>query len=83
MEQHTVIVNCTPLGMLPEVDTCPPIPYEYITPSHLLYDCVYNPERTLFLQNGQRQGARILNGKKMLYLQADAAYEIWNKIKND
>ena len=83
MEQHTVIVNCTQLGMLPEVDTCPSIPYEYITPAHLLYDCVYNPERTLFLQNGQRQGARILNGKQMLYLQADAAYEIWNKIKNN
>ena len=79
IEQHSVIVNCTPLGMLPHVDTCPPIPYAYITSSHLLYDCVYNPEQTLFLRNGVERGARTINGKQMLLIQADAAYEIWNQ----
>ena len=78
METHSVIVNCTPLGMLPDVTTRPPIPYEYITSAHLLYDCVYNPECTAFLFEGKRRGARIVNGKQMLYLQADAAWEIWN-----
>ena len=78
METHSVIVNCTPLGMLPDVATRPPIPYEYITSAHLLYDCVYNPECTAFLFEGKRRGARIVNGKQMLYLQADAAWEIWN-----
>ncbi len=78
MEAHTVIVNCTPLGMLPDVDSCPPIPYELITPRHLLFDCVYNPEETLFLQKGKAQGATIQNGIGMLLGQARAAWEIWN-----
>lgn len=85
MESHTVIVNCTPLGMLPEVDTCPAIPYEKITARHLLFDCVYNPEETLFLKRGKAQGASIKNGLEMLVGQAKAAWEIWNQggeIKN-
>lgn len=77
MQSHSVVVNCTPLGMLPDIYSLPPIPYEYITYKHLLYDCVYNPERTAFLREGEARGARIVNGKDMLYLQADAAYEIW------
>ena len=77
MQSHSVVVNCTPLGMLPDIYSLPPIPYEYITDKHLLYDCVYNPERTAFLREGEARGARIVNGKDMLYLQADAAYEIW------
>lgn len=77
IQSHSVVVNCTPLGMLPDIYSLPPIPYEYITDRHLLYDCVYNPERTAFLQEGEAKGARIVNGKDMLYLQADAAYEIW------
>lgn len=77
IQSHSVVVNCTPLGMLPDIHSLPPIPYQYITPMHLLYDCVYNPECTAFLREGQQRGARIVNGKDMLYLQADAAYEIW------
>lgn len=78
MEEHTVIVNCTPLGMLPDVDSCPAIPYEMITARHLLFDCVYNPEETLFLHKGKAQGATIRNGMEMLTGQAKAAWEIWN-----
>ena len=77
MEEYTVIVNCTPLGMAPEEDTYPPLPYEMITARHLLFDCVYNPEVTLFLQKGQAQGAVIRNGMEMLYGQAKAAWKIW------
>ncbi|MBO4250581.1 MAG: shikimate dehydrogenase [Paludibacteraceae bacterium] len=78
ISNHTIIVNCTPLGMLPEVDTCPPIPYEMISARHLLFDCVYNPEETLFLKKGKAQGAMIRNGIEMLYGQAKAAWKIWN-----
>ena len=78
MAEHTVIVNCTPLGMLPDVNSCPAIPYELITPRHLLFDCVYNPEETLFLQKGKAQGATIQNGIGMLLGQAKAAWQIWN-----
>ena len=78
MAAHTVIVNCTPLGMLPDVDSCPPIPYERVTAGHLLFDCVYNPEETLFLKKGKAQGASIQNGIGMLYGQAKAAWKIWN-----
>ena len=78
MQQHTLIINCTPLGMFPDVDSYPPIPYETISAQHLLYDCVYNPEETLFLRKGKTQGARIKNGMEMLKEQAKAAWEIWN-----
>ncbi len=79
MAAHTIIVNCTPLGMLPDVDSCPAIPYEHITARHLLFDCVYNPDQTLFLQKGKAQGATIQNGIGMLYGQAKEAWKIWNK----
>ena len=78
MASHTVIVNCTPLGMLPDVDSCPDIPYEQISSRHLLFDCVYNPEETLFLKKGKAQGATIKNGMEMLTGQAKAAWKIWN-----
>ena len=78
MAEHTVIVNCTPLGMLPDVDSCPAIPYEMITARHLLFDCVYNPEETLFLHKGKAQGAAVRNGMEMLTGQAKAAWKIWN-----
>ena len=77
MKEQTVIVNCTPLGMAPEEDTYPEIPYEMISARHLLFDCVYNPEVTLFLQKGRAQGATIQNGMEMLYGQAKAAWKIW------
>lgn len=79
MAEHTIIVNCTPLGMLPDVNSCPDIPYERITARHLLFDCVYNPEETLFLRKGKEQGATIRNGMEMLTGQAKEAWKIWNK----
>ena len=79
MNDHTVIVNCTPLGTFPKVEGCPSIPYIYIGERHLLYDLVYNPAKTLFLQKGEAQGAAVKNGLEMLHLQAEAGWEIWNR----
>ena len=80
MESHTLIVNCTPLGMVGHgIDQCPDIPYEKLGPNHLLYDIVYNPENTLFLQKGAARGATTKSGYEMWYLQALASWEIWNK----
>lgn len=80
MQSHTVIVNCTPLGMVGHgIDQCPDIPYEFIGKSHLLYDIVYNPEETLFLQKGAAQGAMTKSGYEMWHLQALASWEIWNR----
>ena len=78
MRDHTIIVNSTPLGMFPDVNSCPEIPYEQITARHLLFDCIYNPEVTLFLRKGQEQGATIQNGIGMLLGQAKAAWSIWS-----
>ncbi|MBQ8735864.1 MAG: shikimate dehydrogenase [Bacteroidaceae bacterium] len=79
MSTHTIVVNCTPLGMVGHgVDQCPDIPYEQLTGNHILYDIVYNPENTLFLQKGKSQGARTKSGYEMWYLQALASWEIWN-----
>ena len=80
MESHTLIVNSTPLGMVGHgIDKCPDIPYESIGASHLLYDIVYNPENTLFLQKGAERGAAVKSGYEMWYLQALASWEIWNE----
>jgi shikimate dehydrogenase len=73
-----LIVNCTPLGMYPKTDACPEIPFQFITTEHLLYDLIYNPEETLFLQKGKAQNAVTMNGLNMLKLQADKAWEIWH-----
>ncbi|MFD2246255.1 shikimate dehydrogenase family protein [Pontibacter ruber] len=78
LRHHHLIINTTPLGMYPEADTCPPLLYEHLTPEHFLYDLVYNPEQTLFLQHGKAAGAATLNGLEMLYGQAEAAWSIWN-----
>lgn len=77
LHEYTIIVNCTPLGMYPNENQCPAIPYEYIDERHLLFDCIYNPAETLFLRQGKERGARISNGFKMLEEQAKAAWEIW------
>jgi len=79
IEDNLLIINTTPLGMTPHIDECPPIPYENITGDHLLYDLVYNPEKTVFLQKGEQQGAMIKNGLEMLILQAEKSWEIWTK----
>jgi shikimate dehydrogenase len=79
---HRLIINTTPLGMLPNIDTCPNIPYQHLTEKHYLYDLVYNPEQTLFLTNGIAQGAATKNGIEMLHSQAINAWKIWtNDIK--
>ena len=77
MGQYQVIVNCTPLGMFPNEDGCPEIPYEAISTQHLLYDLVYNPAETLFLRQGRQQGALTKNGLEMLHLQALASWQLW------
>jgi shikimate dehydrogenase len=77
MESHTLIVNTTPLGTFPAVETYPPIPYQYVTDQHFLYDMVYNPTETIFLKQGREKGATILNGMDMLIGQANASWDIW------
>lgn len=71
------IINSTPLGMHPNVDRCPDIPYELLTPEHFLFDLVYNPAETLFLKKGKEKNAIILNGLNMLKMQAEKAWDIW------
>ena len=78
LNEYKVIVNCTPVGTYPNTKDCPSLPYDEITPSHLLYDLVYNPEVTLFLEKGIKQGAKTINGLQMLHLQAKRSWEIWN-----
>lgn len=79
LEKYTVIVNTTPLGMHPKVDECPPLDYSLVTSRHLLYDVIYNPAKTLFLQHGEERGATICNGMEMLIGQAQAAWNIWEE----
>ncbi|MFW5699332.1 MAG: shikimate dehydrogenase family protein [Bacteroidota bacterium] len=79
MQKHTIIVNTTPLGTYPEVNTCPDIPFEHLTAHHLLYDLVYNPEETMFLRKGRMKNAVGINGLQMLQLQAEKSWEIWNE----
>lgn len=80
IRDHHLIINTTPLGTAPDVNAFPDIPYEAITEHHVLYDLIYNPEKTVFLQKGEAQGATIKNGYEMLLLQAEKSWEIWNKI---
>lgn len=79
MAHNTVIINTTPLGMYGNMEAKPDIPYHYCGKDHLFFDLIYNPEVTSFLKAGQMQGATIKNGLEMLHLQAEAAWEIWNK----
>lgn len=78
IENHQLIINCTPLGTFPNITDCPPIPYQFITKNHLLFDLIYNPAETEFLKRGKLQGAKTSNGLKMLELQAEKAWLIWN-----
>ncbi len=78
IKEFPVIINSTPLGTYPDVNTCADIPYQYLTPEHYLFDLVYNPAKTLFLQQGEEKGAAIRNGYDMLVMQAEASWEIWN-----
>ena len=78
LSTHTLIINTTPLGMYPNVEEAPELPYGSLTADHYLYDLVYNPAKTLFLQKGEMQGAATENGADMLVIQADASWDIWN-----
>lgn len=78
LQEYTLLINTTPLGMLPNLDSYPPIPYQHVTDQHLAYDLVYNPEETTFLTKCAAQGGTIKNGLEMLYLQAERSWEIWN-----
>jgi shikimate dehydrogenase len=73
-----VIVNTTPLGMFPDIHSFPDIPYDFLTKDHILFDLIYNPQKTSFLQKGEIKKAIIINGMPMLLFQAEKAWEIWN-----
>jgi len=79
IKTNTIIVNCTPLGTFPDIKACPNIPYAAITDKHLLFDLIYNPEESTFLNYGKQKNATIINGYKMLQLQAEKSWKIWNK----
>lgn len=79
VHKNLLIVNTTPLGMFPDIDSFPRIPYQYLTSKHVCFDLVYNPLETVFLKKGKEMGATVKNGLEMLKLQADAAWEIWNR----
>ena len=79
VKHHLLIINCTPLGMFPNVDSKPDIPYSALTEGHLLVDLVYNPEESLFLNLGKEKGAKVLNGLTMLKQQAEKSWSLWNK----
>jgi shikimate dehydrogenase len=78
ISDNHLIINTSPVGTFPDTDKCPDIPYQFLTSRHLLFDLVYNPAETKFLKLGLEAGATILNGSKMLELQAEKSWEIWN-----
>ena len=79
LKKHKLIVNTTPLGMHPLIEGCPDFPFEKLTDKHLVYDLIYNPERSVFLNQAAARNAHVKNGLEMLYLQAERAWEIWNQ----
>lgn len=79
LNEYTLLVNTTPLGMSPHTESCPDIPYLFLSEQHLVYDLVYNPEETVFLKKAKARGAKTKNGLEMLYLQAERSWHIWNK----
>lgn len=78
IQNHAIIINCTPVGTFPNVDAAPEIPYHFITKNHLAYDLIYNPSETLFLKKCKEKGAVVKNGLEMLEIQAEASWKIWN-----
>ena len=81
VREYNVIVNCTPVGMYPHTEECPPLPYEAMDNHNILYDLIYNPDQTLFMRKGAQYGADVKNGLEMLLLQAFASWEFWNDNK--
>lgn len=78
MEQHTLIVNTTPLGTYPAINDCPNLPYHFLNSEHLLFDLVYNPSITKFMQHGINKKSTTVNGYDMLVYQAEENWKIWN-----
>ena len=78
MNLHTVIINCSPVGMYPHENAAPAVPYHLLSSRHYLYDLVYKPAETLFLKEGKKMGATVQNGYEMLLLQAEESWRIWN-----
>jgi shikimate dehydrogenase len=78
IKENKLIINTTPLGMHPNTETLPPIAYEHLSKEHYVYDLIYNPARTQFLQKAEMRGATIKNGLEMLYVQAEKSWKIWN-----
>ncbi len=76
---YQLIINCSPVGTYPHTNEAPALPYHLLTPQHWLYDLVYNPAETKFMQLGRERGAAVMNGHEMLVLQAEKAWEIWNR----
>ncbi|MDE3144993.1 MAG: shikimate dehydrogenase [Bacteroidota bacterium] len=79
INKYPVIINATPIGTFPDVDEAPAIPYQFINSKHYLFDLVYNPAETKFLQLAKQKGATIQNGYEMLELQAEENWKIWNE----
>ena len=79
VKEYNVIVNCTPVGMFPKTDACPDLPYEAMDSHTILYDLIYNPDTTLFMEKGMERGADVKNGLEMLLLQAFASWEFWHE----
>jgi shikimate dehydrogenase len=82
IQESTLIINTTPLGMSPNINDCPPIPYHAIGQNHFIFDLIYNPKETLFMKTAHNNGAQTINGLKMLYSQAEASWQLWNKTEN-
>ncbi len=80
LNDYKLLINTTPLGMLPNLESFPPIQYQFLDHTHLAYDLVYNPDETAFLTKAKAQGAKIKNGLEMLYLQAERSWSIWNTL---
>lgn len=78
-QEYQIIINCTPLGTFPDINSCPNIPYNLLNSNHIVFDLVYNPEETIFLQKAKQNAATTKNGMEMLVFQAEKAWEIWNK----
>jgi shikimate dehydrogenase len=78
IQEHNLIINTTPVGMYPDIEECPNIPYDGFSEYHLAYDLIYNPDNTPFLVNASKHGATIKNGMEMFILQAEKSWEIWN-----
>lgn len=82
LERYSLVINCTPAGMFPDIHSSPALPYHLLTPANVLFDMVYNPSKTLFMTEGEARGCAVCGGWPMLKYQAEAAWEIWKKARS-